>query len=712
MITLGFSSDTRHQKRSLAGLNEYLGNEVTEKKSELAPKVRFLEMPLYKFMFIGLLLTLMGTQVANAQFLLQAPNSTDEHNYKWYEASDRATILGTEFFYEVTQPGIYFATYDGTLCGHNATGYFIVTNCNAPYNEVTLDISASVPAGATINWSPAVSGDPLRPQVTATPSVTKYTATLTKVGNSMSLPNFTVVCMDQSANLVDDLATVDEDDSIIVPVFDNDSDLPILGSLTTSIPSNGSITINEQGTPNDPTDDLVTYTPNPDYNGPDSFTYTVCNTFGDCSTATVNVTVLPIVDALDDAVATIESQPLDIDVLANDNDLSADDKLTTTDPSNGTIVINDNGTPLDITDDTITYTADNGFIGTDTFTYTLCDTNGNCSTATVTVVVNPNGIVDSDGDGILDSFEDLNLDNDGDPSTNPTDSDGDGVPDYLDIDSDNDGIPDNVEAQTSQDYIPPSGVDANNNGLDDAYEQDGDFGLFPIDSDGDNLPDYLDEDSDGDGVPDAIEAHDHNHDGIPDVVALGTDQDNDGLDDGYEGSSVNDVDVNDELDNPFASLPNTDGDDESDYRDTDDDGDGILARDEDLNGDGNYANDDSDGDGIPDYLDPDANPAPPSDGVEVFNVVTPNGDGIHDVLTIAGLDKFPNNRIRIYNRWGVLVYSTKAYNNHSNYFDGTSEGRVTVDKDHKLPAGTYFYILEYGNEEVSKKISGYIYINR
>lgn len=668
---------------------------------------------IYKFVFIGLLLALLGTRTAKAQFLLQAPNNTDEHNYKWYEASDKTTILGTDFFYEVTTPGIYFATYDGTLCGHNATGYFIVTNCNAPYNEVTLDISASVPAGATIGWNPAVSGDPLHPKVTATPSVEKYTATITKVGNSRDLPNFTVVCMDQSAILEDDLATVDEDTLVEVPIYDNDNDLPVLGTLTTSVPTNGSVAIDEQGTPNDPTDDKVTYTPNPDFNGTDSFTYTVCNTFGDCSTATVKITVLPVVDALDDSVATMELQSVDIIMLANDNDLAANDLLTTTAPSGGTIAVNDQGTPNDVTDDTITYTPNNEFIGMDNFTYTLCDTKGNCSTATITIVVNPNGIVDSDGDGILDSFEDLNLDKDGDPSTDPTDSDGDGIPDYLDIDSDNDGIPDNVEAQDTANYIAPSGVDANHNGLDDAYEADGNFGLFPIDTDNDNLPDYLDEDSDGDGVPDSIEAHDHNHDGIPDLVALDKDQDKDGLDDGYEGNSIDDVDVNDEMDDPFASLPNTDGDLEPDFRDNDDDGDGLLTKDEDLNGDGNYANDDSDGDGIPDYLDPDIDPTPPTeDDIEVFNVITPNGDGIHDVLTIRGLDKFPNNRIRIYNRWGILVFSTKAYGIQNNYFDGTSEGRVTVDRDHKLPVGTYFYILEYGNEKGTKKTSGYIYINR
>src|SRR5690606_38641403 len=121
-------------------------------------------------------------------------------------------------------------------------------------------------------------------------------------------------------------------------------------ALTVSDPANGSVAIDENGTPNDPTDDIVTYTPDPDYNGPDSFTYTLCNTFGDCSTASVNVTVLPIVDALDDAVAMTELQSVDIGILANDNDLSANDLLTTTAPSGGTIVVNANGTPNDITD--------------------------------------------------------------------------------------------------------------------------------------------------------------------------------------------------------------------------------------------------------------------------------------------------------------------------------------------------------------------------
>lgn len=316
--------------------------------------------PTYKKIILSIVFTLLGIIVSNAQFLLQAPNSGDEGNYQWFEASDTATVLGTDFFYEATQPGVYFATYTGTICGSNATGYFILTDCDAPNNEVTLDISASVPASATVNWSPALTGNQQSPLVIATQTVVRYTATVTKAGNSTSLPNFTVVCMSQAATLVDDMITIDEDVAVVIDIYANDSNLPNTGNLTTTNPANGTVTIDDNGTPNDPTDDIVTYTPNPDYNGPDTFDYTVCNSSGDCSTATVTITVLPILDLVDDSVSTSEDSPVSIDIIANDNDIPTTGTLTTTNPSNGTVTINDNGTPNDPSDDFVEYTPDPG----------------------------------------------------------------------------------------------------------------------------------------------------------------------------------------------------------------------------------------------------------------------------------------------------------------------------------------------------------------
>ncbi len=668
---------------------------------------------IYRSLLFGILISFLGTQNMSGQFLLQAPSGGDETNYQWYEASNLATVLGTNSFYEATQPGVYFATYDGTLCGSNATGYFILTDCTAPDNQVTLDISASVPAGASVSWSPSLTGVQTQPVVTSTTAVQRYVATVTKAGNSTVLPRFTVVCMSQAATLVDDFVTVDEDNSVDISILANDSDLPTTGTLTTTTPANGTVTIDDNGTPNDPSDDTVTYIPDPDFNGSDSFDYTVCNSSGDCSTATVNVDVLPIVDAIDDSIAILQDTSGVIEIFLNDNDVPDMGALSITIPSNGTATILVNGTPSDPSDDTILYVPDPGFSGTDTFEYTICDMAGNCSTATVTVIVTPPGTnLDSDADGIPDSFEDLNTDNDNDPSTNPTDTDNDGVPDYLDIDSDNDGIPDNVEAQTTAGYIPPSLVDANGNGVDDAYEDAGNIGLIPVDTDEDGLPDYVDSDSDNDNVPDFIEAHDANQDGIPDVVFTDSDSDGDGLDDAFEGNVLNDSDINDEINDPQNDLRDTDSDGESDYRDTDDDDDGIETIDEDLDLDSNYANDDSDGDGMPNYLDPDLGPTE-NEEPDVINVITPNGDTVHDVLTIRGIENFPNNTVKVYNRWGVLVFQTRGYDNVSNTFDGTSTGRVTVDKDNKLPVGTYFYIVDYQDQNgTMKQLSGYLYINR
>ncbi len=215
--------------------------------------------------------------------------------------------------------------------------------------------------------------------------------------------------------------------------------------------------------------------------------------------------------------------------------------------------------------------------------------------------------LDDDNDGLLDTTEDPNLDGDNDPLTDPRDTDGDGIPNHLDIDSDNDGIPDNVEGQTTADYLAPSGNDADNDGLDDAYEGADNDGITPVDTDGDGDKDYLDGDSDNDTVPDNNEGNDFNFDGIPDQLLTGTDTDGDGLDDGYEGSDVNDgFDVNDEIDDPANDLPDTDGTEDVNYRDLDDDGDGMPTEEEDPNSNGDPTDDDSDNDGTPDYLDPDS----------------------------------------------------------------------------------------------------------
>ncbi len=104
----------------------------------------------------------------------------------------------------------------------------------------------------------------------------------------------------------------------------------------------------------------------------------------------------------------------------------------------------------------------------------------------------------------------------------------------------------------------------------------------------------------------------------------------------------------------------------------------------------------------------------------VHNAFTPNGDGTNEVFKIDNLEDticYPENTVEIYNRWGVLVYETKGYNNSDKSFKGFSEGRVTIDKSAGLPTGTYFYILNYTSvglqgELIPNKQQGYLYLTR
>lgn len=102
--------------------------------------------------------------------------------------------------------------------------------------------------------------------------------------------------------------------------------------------------------------------------------------------------------------------------------------------------------------------------------------NSESTTGTVTVTTI---LTEDDNDGIPAEIEDDNLDEDDDPSTNPKDTDGDGIPDYLDDDDDGDNVP---TATENPNYSISSGF---------ADAQD---------TDGDTTPDYLDTDDDGDGV--------------------------------------------------------------------------------------------------------------------------------------------------------------------------------------------------------------------
>ncbi|MEY2410081.1 MAG: hypothetical protein QOF48_2751 [Verrucomicrobiota bacterium] len=139
----------------------------------------------------------------------------------------------------------------------------------------------------------------------------------------------------------------------------------------------------------------LAYTPPPGFVGLDTFTYSITDGVCDTATTTVTVSVIPplnqVPNAIADNVATLRDQPIVIPatlLLANDTDPDGDLLVIITVSSNSV-----NGGIVLLVGTNIVYTPPPGFVGIDTFTYTVSDGQGGTATATVTVnVARPNGV--------------------------------------------------------------------------------------------------------------------------------------------------------------------------------------------------------------------------------------------------------------------------------------------------------------------------------
>jgi gliding motility-associated-like protein len=90
----------------------------------------------------------------------------------------------------------------------------------------------------------------------------------------------------------------------------------------------------------------------------------------------------------------------------------------------------------------------------------------------------------------------------------------------------------------------------------------------------------------------------------------------------------------------------------------------------------------------------------PSEDLVFYNSITPNGDGDNDVWYIGNLEKYPENRVQIFNRYGQEIYSIVNYKNNWN-------GKYLGND---LPAGTYYYVFDTKKE--NKIFKGYLTIFR
>ncbi|HEX3131883.1 MAG TPA: Ig-like domain-containing protein [Thermoanaerobaculia bacterium] len=223
--------------------------------------------------------------------------------------------------------------------------------------------------GSTVTYTPA-------PNYNGTDSFT-YTVSDGNGGTDTATVSMTVTASNDALTVLDDSATTTEDTPVTVAVLANDSD-PDNDTLSVSAVTQGTngaaVIVGTQ----------VRYTPNADFHGTDSFTYTASDGNGSTGTATVTVTVSSVNDAPvanDDNATVGEDSSVSVSVKDNDTDADGDalDVTAVTQGANGAVVLN--------ADDTATYTPNADFHGSDSFTYTVSDGNGGTDTATVSVTV-------------------------------------------------------------------------------------------------------------------------------------------------------------------------------------------------------------------------------------------------------------------------------------------------------------------------------------
>jgi hypothetical protein len=184
--------------------------------------------------------------------------------------------------------------------------------------------------------------------------------------------------------LPDSAATIGGE-AIDIDVLANDTDPDgtlDVGSLTIIHgPSQGSVTF-------DPVTGAITYLPDADAHGTDTFTYEICDDDPEpnCATAVVTIDVNGRPVAVNDAVGVKSDGSVVIDPLANDHDLDGDldpaSVVVTAPPAHGTVTVD----PLT---GRVTYVPDPGYSGPDSFTYRVCDTGDPvaCATGQVDVAV-------------------------------------------------------------------------------------------------------------------------------------------------------------------------------------------------------------------------------------------------------------------------------------------------------------------------------------
>ncbi len=279
----------------------------------------------------------------------------------------KVSIGGTEFTIAqlagfATTPSSPIDTGEGWL---TVTGLTVVSG------------AASAPTEARVSYSYTLKGGVSQPGASDSTDSVALVVTDASVAANTASGTLTVTIVDDVPLAANDAFTVSRNTPLSGSLTGNDSlsaDTPHTWAKATD-PAHGSVVVHADGT--------FTYTPAANYNGPDSFTYTITDADGDVSTATVTLTVDDVPVAVNDAFSTAEDTPLNGSLKGNDTPSGDGGNVWSkaSDPAHGTVVVNPDGT--------FTYTPHANYHGSDSFTYTLTDIDGDVSTATVTLTISP-----------------------------------------------------------------------------------------------------------------------------------------------------------------------------------------------------------------------------------------------------------------------------------------------------------------------------------
>lgn len=341
----------------------------------------------------------------------------DSSGAQWHYAGELDEVLIYNYALTADEIMALYETYNGgpvavsdtvTLAEDTSATVAVLANDLDPDEDVLSIAAVTQPAQGTVT----INGD----SILYTPTenyfgADQFTYTVTD-GELSATTNVSVMvtAVNDAPVANEDTAQGTEDESLVIDVLANDSDLEndTLSVSSVSNPNHGVALISNG---------RITYTPNTDFNGLDSFTYTLTDGV-DTATALVTLSVNPVNDApvaMNDTVTMNEDAVVTIQPLLNDTDVDGD-QLTIQSvavPANGSAVLNGQS---------ITYTPHSNYSGVDSFSYTISD-GAATAVGTIRIDIAPVNDVPTAGDdkAFTQAAQVVNID----VLVNDTDLDGD-----------------------------------------------------------------------------------------------------------------------------------------------------------------------------------------------------------------------------------------------------------------------------------------------